>query len=260
MPELLGSIQVTPSDEWKYFGETGRRRWRPFICDDGRTSLQSQFECADCKFWISDLTPAWTTVGSGHEAVNVCEPCGRKRGIGPQGVQRVEIDIPPMFVGADLSSLTKALQRALAGWPQKIPQLFLSGIEGRGKTFACWAVVRHLADQGKRATYIDAARIRGMWAEAFLPGQREKIKDRLSTTGLLILDDITRANQSEGWNSVLLDVLNERWQFHRPTLLTSMKTLAETAELYGLPALTSRLARYTTVTLDGPDRRRKEVK
>lgn len=135
--------------------------------------------------------------------------------------------------------------------------LLILGPVGTGKTHQAYGALRDLALAGVvckwRAT-TEAALLRQM-----RPGgspDAAALFDNLLTAHVLLLDDLGTEKRTEWNETVLLDLINTRYEQIRPTIITSNVKQREFSDTFG-PRITSRLAEMAQiVTLVGDDRRR----
>lgn len=158
---------------------------------------------------------------------------------------------PPVFarngaVHPDVTAWVTGLVRGAA------TNLILIGDPGTTKTWHCYRVVKDAFTAG----WPGSARLltSQQWKRAVTPPLDYAELDRLAMLDLLILDDLGATRISDWDAEHLLGVLDERWRYQRPTIVTS--NVADLRSMVG-ERIASRLASdHVMVTLDGPDRRR----
>lgn len=130
--------------------------------------------------------------------------------------------------------------------------LILIGPVGTGKTWHTW----HAVDAAYTRGWSGAARFYSAytWKNITSPPEVDHAEiARAVQCDLLILDDPGALRVGEWDKENLLGIADERWNHHRPTVLTS--NAASLADMLGARAA-SRFAHGTTVVaLTGPDRR-----
>ena len=115
--------------------------------------------------------------------------------------------------------------------------LFLSGSCGTGKTHLAGAIVHALIRRGHRAILMTTNRLLDTLKSAFGDNERTaRIKEELYTADLLVLDDIGAEHISDWAKSELFNLLNERYEMNKTTILTTNLSIE---------ALTARLGRRT---------------
>lgn len=149
------------------------------------------------------------------------------------------------FRGASGNAPALALAQALAA-SAEAPWTLLSGPSGSGKTHLLIAACQAAQDAGRRAQYLDAARLR---ADA-------GVLRKLGGAELLALDDVqVLAGHAEAEHA-LFDLYNHLRAEHASLLLASAQPLP--ALMLGLPDLRSRLGACVQAALgalDEPARR-----
>lgn len=115
--------------------------------------------------------------------------------------------------------------------------LFLSGSCGTGKTHLAGAIVHALIKCGHRAILMTTNRLLDTLKSAFGDTKRTaQIKDELYTADLLVLDDLGAEHISDWAKSELFNLLNERYEMNKTTILTTNLSIE---------ALTARLGKRT---------------
>lgn len=142
------------------------------------------------------------------------------------------------------------------------PSMLLTGPVGTGKTYAAWGAVRALLCSGAvcRYRFVRATRM-------FLDLEPSSGLDvaeelyELRTVGLLVIDDLGANKGSGRREEILTELLSERGENHRPTVVTTnvgVRRGESLADAVG-ERVASRLAemcRGHVVSLTGPDLRR----
>lgn len=136
------------------------------------------------------------------------------------------------------------------------PSLLLLGVVGVGKTHQCYGAIRALAVSGARCSW------ELLTAADLFARQRprpnvdtEEDFQRLARVGLLVLDDLGAAKDSEWTEEITYRLVNSRYQYCKPTIVTSNVVPAKLAEKLG-ERVASRLREMGwRVSLKGVDRR-----
>jgi len=179
---------------------------------------------------------------------------------------------PPMYQGIALDAKLKPWFDAFTGeqW------LVLKGGQGRGKTTQAWTLARSIAERGHLLRPADnvtgwSARDCAAWNVPDWLAQVRRAFDTdeppdLETPWLLILDDlgaerVKKDSDGDSWaREQLYRVVNKRWEWKRPTIITTNLDGAELAEKYEDKRIPDRIfdVRLTTVvTLTGQSWRRR---
>ena len=168
------------------------------------------------------------------------------------------LDVRPKYAGSSLATfqihgdpesrtkqgrMLQVARRYLAQWPTVEPVLVFQGAPGTGKGHVAWAIARELAGSyGVRAQVVKLAdmvrRLRATWRGQ---GDEEKVLSFYRTLDLLVIDEVSsHAFYGQGVHQHLYDVIDNRLEFERPTILTSNETDAGLQSILR-PALWDRL-------------------
>lgn len=137
------------------------------------------------------------------------------------------------------------------------PSLLLLGPIGAGKTHQACAAVRALSVSGAHCGW-EMLTAADLYAR-LRPRPRIDSEDEFNTianTTLLILDDFGAAKATEWTEEVNHRLINYRYQWRKPTLLTSNVPPQELGVTVGQRVASRLLEMTTTVILEGGDRRR----
>jgi DNA replication protein DnaC len=158
--------------------------------------------------------------------------------------------VPPRFRDASLDGViaeTPAQQDVLATLRQfaesrgREPNaLILAGRMGTGKTYAGYALVNEWL-RGKHACLFTTAiglirRIRATWKSEQPDSEAEVVK-RLATYALLVIDEVGVQTGTPNELALLADVLNQRYEQLRPTVVIGNLTMDEFAIALGERAM-----------------------
>lgn len=210
--------------------------------------------CSECDEWFSEM-PTFT-----EAALPLCGRCRSSARRAQNELQRgapVELEIPAMYLTAGLDQFPAALRAKLSAWPMHSKLLLLVGDVGRGKTHACWTVMKTLAASGFRAHYEFGVTCRERWMRS-MPDAQRRYENQLCNTPWLIVDDFSAPPATDGWAVFVHRLLDERTANRRPTLITSSATAPKIADKYGA-AVASRLQFFECVMITGRDRRQAEA-
>jgi hypothetical protein len=184
---------------------------------------------------------------------------------GPSDDERdVLAGVTPLFARASLNDfpqisadLTRLYIR-LTSPPEdaRYPGLLLAGEPGRGKTHLGCAFVRAFIRQKRRAFFSTARQLqRSIWASYTDGGDEKTAMAAYTRPDLLVVDDLGHEGRAgDASLSLLLDVLDERANHRRPTVVTTNLTGDEVATRFD-DAMYSRISAYDRLVLDGADRR-----
>ena len=174
--------------------------------------------------------------------------------------------VTPLFARASLNDFPQIsadlarLYVRLTSPPEdaRYPGLLLAGEPGRGKTHLGYAFVRAFVRQRRRAAFVTARALqRTVWASYTADGGDEKTAIASFTRpDLLVIDDLGHEGKpGDASLSLLLDILDERANYRRPTIVTTNLSGDDVATRFD-DAMYSRLSAYDRLVLEGPDRRR----
>lgn len=140
------------------------------------------------------------------------------------------------------------------------PSLLIVGGVGVGKTYQSYAAIRALAVSGAYCGWLFTTAADCYASLRPRPGiDSESVFDRFAKVGLLVLDDLGAAKNSEWTEEINYRLINHRYEHERPTLITSNVPPKQLADALGA-RVASRLAEMTTqVVLKGSDRRRRSA-
>ncbi|MGW4492319.1 ATP-binding protein [Streptomyces sp. NPDC004376] len=137
------------------------------------------------------------------------------------------------------------------------PSLLMAGVVGAGKTHQAYGAIRLLVRNGVGVRW-KATAAADLYAE-LRPGSdtdSERTLAGYSRVPLLILDDLGAAKASEWVEEVTYRLINRRYNYELPTLITTNLAIRDLRSYLG-DRVTSRLAQMTTrVEFEPVDRRR----
>jgi DNA replication protein DnaC len=123
----------------------------------------------------------------------------------------------------------------LCRWVEK-PNNFLIvlGVPGTGKTYICMALANLFLEKKAIVKYMNARRFFEEVQQAISYGksQYEKIR-QLARAEILILDDIGASANSEWQREVILDLVDQRYNEQKPTIITSNFSQPQMIEILG---------------------------
>lgn len=187
------------------------------------------------------------------------------------GVRGVETNIPVHYRNATVTDPVVAqwVRTLVAGSRSDThpvaairqgPSLLIVGSVGTGKTHQAYAAIRALSVSGAYCGWVFTSAADCYAALRPRPGvDSEHEFERYSKAGLLVIDDLGAAKNSEWTEEINYRLINHRYEHERPTLITSNVPPKQLADALGA-RVASRLAEMTTqVVLKGPDRRRRSA-
>lgn len=164
--------------------------------------------------------------------------------------------VPKRFEDSDFALLPKELQDAVNATRETRKGIYLWGPVGSGKTYAAYAIRKHVEEEMKLHVRLYSA-----------PDMFEMIKDDyahrdsfnleriLDFKGLLIIDDLGAEKASEWVSATFFRIINKRYELVLPTIITSNLDLGELSDRIG-DRVPSRIAEMCDIIkLEGDDRR-----
>jgi DNA replication protein DnaC len=162
--------------------------------------------------------------------------------------------IPEKYRHAELTGFKPAVENAARSWLETPVDMFVTGNVGAGKTWLVCAMVKAGRMKGLDITFREMPRLYRELREAIkAEDSPDDIQQRCSKAPLLVLDDIG-VNTSDFEKRVLFEIVSERLNYERPTVITTNLTLAEISVKID-DRLASRLSSYAMVELEGRDQR-----
>jgi DNA replication protein DnaC len=137
------------------------------------------------------------------------------------------------------------------------PSLVLAGKAGRGKSWQAWGALRALSGAGVFCRW-QAVTATGLFASMRpRPGvDSEEVFEALATASVLVIDDVG-ATKDTAWSDEVFDrLINARYEWMRPTLITTNVLPGEFGEKFGDRVSSRLLEMATVVGFTGPDLRR----
>jgi DNA replication protein DnaC len=193
------------------------------------------------------------SIGDDYSMCPKCEAAHERRwaaSVEADRKARIErVGIPPRFAGKTLENYTAEgeSQASTLAWAKdylaallkdesKGRSCLLLGDPGTGKTHLCTAIALEAARQGLEARYTTAQRMFRAIKETFNKGSDKSSTEvirEFSTVELLVIDEVGIQFGSEFESNHLFDILNERYEHLRPTLLASNLPRAEVVKYLG---------------------------
>jgi DNA replication protein DnaC len=164
--------------------------------------------------------------------------------------------VPPRMLQATPDHLDDAASEAFAEWVASSGKrnVMLLGPVGTGKSFAGFAFMRHVHACGVwRGAWTSTVRL----MDRLRPSADDPVTvDRLARCDVLLLDDLGGEKPSEWVEERLFALFDERWQWERPTIVTSNLTPEKLRQVVGDRTYSRLQDDAIAVTLTGRDRRR----
>lgn len=184
------------------------------------------------------------------------------------GRQRAKENVPPKYATATVTHpqvdqwITELVAGAVRdmhdGYPvvRTGPSLVLAGKAGRGKSWQAWGALRALSGAGVFSRW-QSVTATGLFA-SMRPRHgvdTEEVFEGYATASVLVVDDVG-ATKDTAWTDEVFDrLINARYEWIRPTLITTNVAPGEFGEKFG-ERVTSRLIEMATVVpFTGPDLR-----
>lgn len=171
-------------------------------------------------------------------------------------VARWEGTVPPRMSWATPDDLDGPAREAMSEWRASGGKrnLLILGPVGTGKSVAAFAILRHAAACGVwRTQWTSTVKL----MERLRPSAEDPVTvDRWAQTDVLLLDDLGGEKPSEWVSERLFILFDERWQWERPTIVTSNLKPDQLRQVLGDRTYSRLQDGAIAVTLAGSDRRR----
>lgn len=150
------------------------------------------------------------------------------------------LNVPPLYVDASFDTwlfhgppeahavqdkMREKGRTYLRKWPTVPSLVLLRGEPGTGKGHWVWSVAKDVASRGDLVTVIKCAdmirRLRASWKNKEAESEEHVLRE-LRTIPLLVIDELsTHAFYGDSVSQHLLDVLDHRLEWRRPTIITT---------------------------------------
>ena len=133
--------------------------------------------------------------------------------------------------------------------------LLMTGPCGTGKTMTAIAIMAlntHL--KGRGARFYNSEGLYSNWLWEARHGHPGGLQERLSACPLLILDDLGQGQVSDAYLRWLYSIINKRWEWERPTVITTNLNSKKFRDLFG-EAILSRISNGQVWAFEGVDHR-----
>lgn len=176
-----------------------------------------------------DLPEAWALDEEWEAARRAREAQARREAQLPERLGSV--GAPPRALEAWRSPVESvALGHVRAFLPMDLTFCLLLGGVGAGKTVAAVEALAFALRQDRTARFVRAAQVARLsnWGD-----DADALRDDLHFTAMLVLDDLGAETISEQWLSIFHELINERYESRRKTVITSNATRETLAKRYG---------------------------
>lgn len=164
-----------------------------------------------------------------------------------KGIRR---EIPPLYHLARLLDFPSEVQELVNRWfLNQGRSLLITGLVGTGKTHLAAAITRYLHEQNRPAIFRRAATLYASLRDSYCANKSEAdvLREYLRTT-YLVLDDLGAGNSGDHERRCTLEVLDQRGNHLRLTVVTTNWTLEQIGECMD-DRIASRLAVYKIIEL-----------
>ena len=194
-----------------------------------------------------------------------CESCGGEGWVPSGGMLRpclcqreraIQRELPPRYRYARLADFPVESRAQIGRW-FKTPGdgLLLFGAVGSGKTHLAAAIARDRMEQGERVQFRRLAEFYAALRESYRLNMSEtEVLQPYVAAPLIVLDDLGAGGLTDFERRATLEILDQRLNHMRPTVVTTNLELGEIADKMD-DRIASRLAMYTNIRLAGADRR-----
>lgn len=176
-----------------------------------------------------DLPAAWALDEEWQAGRRAREALARREAELPGRLKRA--GAPPRALEAWRSpGESLALGHVRAFLPMDLTFCLLLGGPGAGKTVAAVEALAFALREDRTARFVRAAEVARLsnWGE-----EAELLRDELHHAGMLALDDLGSETITDQWLSVFHEMIDERYESRRKTVITSNATRETLAKRYG---------------------------
>lgn len=170
--------------------------------------------------------------------------------------RRIAHELPARYQGAQVHHFAAPVRNEVLRWiADPTDGLFLTGGTGTGKTHLAAGIVRERIMQGKKAIFRRCADLYAVLREAYRTNASEEsvLRDYLKAP-LVVLDDLGSGSLSDHERRATLEVIDQRLNYLRPTIVTSNWDL-ERISIQLDDRIASRLCGFRLIELNGTDQR-----
>lgn len=173
-----------------------------------------------------------------------------------QTASRIASRIPKHFAEATLASLPAAIVMAFAQFIEmNLPGLLLTGLTGRGKSYAAAAFTKMLIEAGQDAHFFEVSKIfRDLRSCINSDIDESAVLQGYIAAPWVVLDDLGAGAQSDFERRTIVEILNGRNVAGKRTIVTTNLSIDEIRERVD-ERVSSRLAQFLSTEIKGKDRR-----
>lgn len=193
-----------------------------------RARIIAEWEAA-CPEIARDLPEAWALDEKWEAARRAREAQTRREAELPGRLKRAGVPLRALEAWRTPGE-SLALGHVRAFLPMDLTFCLLLGGPGAGKTVAAVEAVAFALRQDRTARFVRAAEVARLsnWGD-----DAERLRDDLHFAGLLVIDDLAAETITEQWLSVFHELIDERYESRRKTVITSNATRETLAKRYG---------------------------
>jgi len=167
--------------------------------------------------------------------------------------------VPPRFQNATFSSFqcSSDKQRKTVEYLKTGRSAVIYGSNGVGKTHLAYATCEYQARQGKAAGYVLAFDFFNEVRRSFSNGSTDKVVGKYHRYDLLVIDEIDKTQGTPTEFVYLYSLINERYNYMKPTILITNATPSEFGAIIGESALDRVASDGKVIDLTGDNYRQK---
>jgi DNA replication protein DnaC len=167
--------------------------------------------------------------------------------------------VPPRFQNATFSSFqcSSDKQRKTVEYLKTGGSAVIYGSNGVGKTHLAYATCEYQARQGKSAGYILAFDFFNEVRKSFANGSTDEVVGKYHGYDLLVIDEIDKTQGTPTEFVYLYSLINERYNYMKPTILITNATPSEFGAIIGESALDRVASDGKVIDLTGDNYRQK---
>jgi DNA replication protein DnaC len=175
-----------------------------------------------------------------------------------------EGQVPTKYRDAEIDLLdlqTQALRNYGKEWAKNPTSIFLHGNKGSGKTRFAFAIIREMFRRCPThiwPRYYTSPELDSRLHRAIMDGGDRHVIENLCKEDLLFIDDFGRETDSERVKRQYFEIINYRYSYELPTILTSNYNLDEISGRLG-DVISSRIEEWRHIRFTGNDIRKQEM-
>jgi DNA replication protein DnaC len=192
------------------------------------------------------------------------EKLQRKKDIENEKIRKIYSEfireVPPRFKDATFSSFkcSSDKQRKTVEYLKTGGSAVIYGSNGVGKTHLAYATCEYQARQGKVARYILAFDFFNEVRKSFSNGSTDKVVGKYRGYDLLVIDEIDKTQGTPTEFVYLYSLINERYNYMKPTILITNATPSEFGAIIGESALDRVASDGKVIDLTGENYRQRK--